>query len=105
MWSKRSHLLQPLTALTSKKVKFKWSVVEQKSFNKIKRIVARNTSLIYQDFNKRFGIPTDASEFQLGAVISQDGKEIAFYSRKLTGPQTWYTVTVKELLSIVKTLK
>ena len=29
----------------------------------------------------------------------------SFYSRKLTGPQTRYTVTEKELLSIVKTLK
>ena len=28
MWGKLSHLLQPLTALTSKKVKFKWTSVE-----------------------------------------------------------------------------
>ena len=46
-----------------------------------------------------------AIEYQLGAVIGQDGKPIAFYSRKITGPQAWYTVMEKELLSIVKTLK
>ena len=40
-------------------------------------------------------------QIQLGAVISQDGKPIAFYRRKLTGPQTRYTVTEKELLTIV----
>ena len=34
--AKRSHLLQPLTAPTSKKVQFKWTVVEQKAFDKIK---------------------------------------------------------------------
>ena len=44
-------------------------------------------------------------QIQLVAVISQDGKPIAFYRRKLTGPQTRYTVTEKELLTIVKTLK
>ena len=33
IWAKRSHLLQPLTALTSKKVKFKRKIFEHKSFN------------------------------------------------------------------------
>ena len=35
----------------------------------------------------------------------QEGKPIAFYSRKLNPAQTRYTVTEKELLSIVETLK
>jgi hypothetical protein len=42
---------------------------------------------------------------QLGAVISQDDKPIAFYSRKLNPAQTRYTTTERELLSIVETLK
>jgi RNase H-like domain found in reverse transcriptase/Integrase zinc binding domain len=50
-------------------------------------------------------VHTDASHYQLGAVISQEGKPIAFYSRKLNPAQTRYTTTERELLSIVKTLK
>ena len=61
--------------------------------------------LAYPDFSKRFDIHTDSSDYQLGAVISQEGKPIAFYSRKLSGAQTRYTVTEKELLSIVEVLK
>ena len=38
-------------------------------------------------------------------VITQKGKHIDFYSRKLTDTQNRYTETEKELLSIVKTLK
>jgi len=38
-------------------------------------------------------------------VISQRGKPIAFYSRKLKPEQTRYTTTERELLSIVETLK
>ena len=41
----------------------------------------------------------------LGAVISQKGKPIAFYSRKMNSAQQNYTTTEKELLSVVETLK
>ena len=61
--------------------------------------------LAYPDFSKPFEIHTDASHYQLGSVISQDGKPIAFYSRKLNPAQTRYTTTERELLSIVETLK
>ena len=43
--------------------------------------------------------------FQLGAVISQKGKPIALYSRKITDDQQQYKVIDRELLSIVETLK
>ena len=42
---------------------------------------------------------------QLGAIITQDGKPIAYWSRKLNPAQTRYTTTERELLSIVETLK
>ena len=87
MWGKRSHLLQPLTALTSNKVKFKWTHVEQKLSSEIKQLFTRDALLIYPDFNKRFDIHTDDSKFQLGTVIIQDDKTIAFYSHKPTNPQ------------------
>ena len=56
-------------------------------------------------FLKTFEIHTDASKAQLGSVISQCGKPIAFYSRKLNPAQQRYTTTERELLSIVETLK
>ena len=71
----------------------------------MKRIMAREVILAYPDFNEDFEIHTDASKTQLGAVISQKGKPIAFYSRKLNPAQTRYTTTERELLSIVETLK
>ena len=50
-------------------------------------------------------IHTYASNLQLGAVISQTGKPLAFYIKKLNPYQTRYTTTEKELLVVVKTLK
>ena len=64
-----------------------------------------DTLLTYTDFNDTFKIHTDASNFQLGAVIIQKGKPIAFHSRKLTESQILYTGIERELLIIVNTLK
>ena len=65
----------------------------------------RDIMLAYPNFSKKFVIHTDASDRQLGAVISQDNKPLAFYSRKLNSAQRRYTTTERELLSIVETLK
>ena len=105
MWKQRSTLLAPLTALTSKKKPYKWEDEHEKCFHAIKRIIGREVLLAYPDFNAPFDIHTDASKTQLGAVISQSGKPIAFFSRKLNDAQLNYTTTEKELLSIVETLK
>ncbi len=48
MWIRRSETLAPLTALTSKNVKFKWTDVEQKAFDTMKRIMARETHIGFQ---------------------------------------------------------
>ena len=105
MWPKRSHLLAPLSALTSSKVKWNWTDKCQLAFEDMKELIARETLLTYPDFNKPFEIHTDASQILLGACISQEGKPVAFYSRKLNPAQTRYTTTERELLSIVEALK
>ncbi len=105
MWKDRAELLAPLTALTSKNVPFKWTDELQTNFETIKRVLGREVLLAYPDFNAPFHIHTDASKNQIGAVISQNNKPIAFYSRKMNSAQRNYTTTEKELLSIVATLK
>jgi hypothetical protein len=105
MWRRRSHVLAPLTKLTSEKEKWKWTDEEQKAFIDIKKIISKEVLLAFPNFNKPFDIYTDASKVQLGAVIIQDNKPLAFYSRKLTDAQTRYTTTERELLSVVETLK
>ena len=68
-------------------------------------IISRETLLAYPNFDEEFHIHTDASHTQLGAVISQNKRPIAFYSRKLSNAQTCYTTNEWELLAIVETLK
>jgi len=105
MWRSRSHILAPLTKLTSDKVKWKWTEEEQKAFEDMKKAISKEVLLSFPDFNEMFEVYTDASKVQLGAVIMQKGRPLAFYSRKLTDAQTRYTTTERELLSVVETLK
>ena len=105
MWIRRSDVLAPLAALTSKTKPFKWTEEHTVAFETMKKIVSKETLLTYPNFTLPFEIYTDASKTQLGAVICQNQKPVAFYSRKLNPAQTRYTTTERELLAIVETLK
>jgi hypothetical protein len=118
MWARRSEMLAPLTDLvgecrgtkttrmnTTKKKPWWWDPIYQQAFDNIKAAIAKETVLAYPDFSKPFEIYMDASSTQLGALITQDNRPIAFFSRKLSKTQQKYSVTEIELLDIVETLK
>ncbi len=71
----------------------------------MKTTIAKEVVLAYPDFTKPFVIYTDASIKQLGSVITQDNRPIAFFRQKVSGAQSKYTVTELELLAIMETLK
>jgi len=89
----------------TKKNAFYWDELHQKAFDDVKATVARDIVLAYSDYDQVFEIFTDVSSKQLGAVITQNNRLIAFFSRKLSETQQKYSVTELELLAIVETLK
>ncbi len=116
--AKRSKMLAPLTDLVgecgqtkvtrakgTKKVPRHWNEVHQKAFDAIKATIAKDVVLAYPDYSKTFEVYTDASSTQLGSVITQSNRLLAFFSRKLLETQQKYSVTKIELLAIVETLK
>jgi len=92
LWPQHSHILEPFTAVSSGKegTKIKWTPELETAFKATIDMVCTETLLNYPDWSKPFNIHTDASNYQLGAVISQEGKPIAFYSRKLNKAQKNY---------------
>ncbi|KAG7369924.1 reverse transcriptase RNA-dependent DNA polymerase [Nitzschia inconspicua] len=100
MWPRRSDALAALTNLLGTKV-FSWGPDQQKSLEEMKAIVARDALLAYLDNMQPYDVKTDTSNYQLGAVIKQKGRPIAYCSRKLNSAQRNYTTIEKELLSIV----
>ena len=105
MCKRRSHILSPLSKLVSKTVKWAWTETEQKAFEEAKHMIQKETMLAYPQFGKPFHVYADASDTQLGGVIMQENKPLAFYTRKLNLVQSKYTTGEKELLGLVETLK
>ncbi len=106
MWARHSEMLAPLTDLVgecgemkttrmnkTKTKPWQWDLNHQQAFDNIKAAIAKETVLAYPDFLKPFEIYMDASSMQLGAVITQDNRPIAFFSRKLSKMQQKYSVT------------
>jgi transposase InsO family protein len=94
--------MAPLTEVTNQ---FQWKEPQIRAFNQLRAIIAADCMCRYPDPNKPFEIYTDASDYQLGAVIMQEGLPVAYYSRKLSSAQRNYTTIEKELLSIVETFR
>ena len=111
----------PMQELTKLENPFVWSAECQISFEVIKGKLISNPVLAFPNFNKQFHLTTDASQFGLGAVLSQfitikpvskekrvkeEGHEeeehpMAYGSRGLQRYETHYITTELECLAVV----
>lgn len=107
-----SALATPLTDLTKKNTPFHWSKDCENAFQKLKSSITSGPVLRHPDPSLPFTVESDASDFAMGAVLSQpsvDNPEIlhpvAFFSRKLETAERNYDVHDKELIAIICALE
>lgn len=93
-------LSKPLTNLL-KKDAFVWSEEAFEAFQKLKQAMVNAPVLALPNFNKEFIIETDASDFGMGAVLSQEGHPIAYISRAFSSKAKSFSTYEKELLALV----
>ena len=96
----------PLNQLRCKDTPWKWSTECVVAFGQLKQMLADKTRLVHFDPEKPIVLPTDASPYGIGAVISHvlpDGSEepIAFASKTLSKAERGYAQVEKEGLFIV----
>jgi hypothetical protein len=87
---------------------FEWTEKEETAFNDIKNAYRGEKILMIFDEEKQIWVHADASNYALGAEISQLDKNgrrrpVLFYSRKLLPAEMNYTTADKEMLAIVQT--
>ncbi|MCO5602477.1 hypothetical protein L7F22_056609 [Adiantum nelumboides] len=82
-----------------------WNEHLDESFNKLKHLVTTAPMLHIVDPSKPFVVETDASDYALGAALYQDGRPIAFESKKLSDAEMRYPTYEKELYAVIHALK
>ena len=76
-----------------------------KMLKELKKRLITSPILLHPDITKPFIVECDASNYAIGAVLSQRDKDnnlhpVAYYSRSLLNAEINYTITDKELLAI-----
>ena len=103
-----AQIAKPLNDLTKKQASntVVWNQGCETAFLKLKSCLISAPILVTPDFNRQFVVQTDASNFGIGAVLSQVDDEgidhpIVYLSRKLSAAEERYSVPEKEMLAIV----
>ena len=99
-------IAKPLTNLTGSKVSWNWTIECQEAFVTLKRKLLTDPILAFPNFNRPFILHTDASDFAIGAVLSQKDdngidRVISYASRKLNPAERNYSATARECLAVV----
>jgi hypothetical protein len=100
-----STIVALLNELTKKGVPFSWGNKQENAFFMLKDKLTHTPLLQLPDFNKTFELECDASGIGLGGVLLQEGKPVAYFSEKLSGPILNYSTYDKELYALVRTLE
>ena len=97
-----SQVTAPIRSLLKEDTQFLWDEqVQGKSFAELKQILATAPVLQYFDPNKETVLQCDASQYGLGASITQNDHPVSYASRSLTETEERYAQIEKELLAIV----
>ena len=104
-----SKLSAPLTDLLkgckTKRQKVAVSGKALEAFHVLKKLATEAPVLKTASWDEPFEVITDASNIAIGAVLQQDGRPVAFFSKKLDDAQRNYSVYDKELYAVLSALQ
>ncbi|KAJ8017967.1 hypothetical protein HOLleu_44301 [Holothuria leucospilota] len=106
-----SQICTPLFRLTEKGKKFEWRDECELAFTKLKQALTSAPILAYPEEKGTFVLDTDASDFGIGSVLSQQKEGstqetvVAYFSKALSKAEKSYCVTRKELLAVIASVK
>jgi hypothetical protein len=99
-----SHITWPLSQVTKggAKAKLFWSEFQQKVFRELNHCLCSAPVLILLDLHQPFEIEKDASDYAIGAILTQHGHPVAYHSETLSNTVHKYPTYDKEMYSIVQ---
>ena len=100
-----SLLAAPMTRLTRKEVRFDWDDRCEEAFQELKKRLTSAPILIVPDRGQRYTMYCGASRAELGCVLMQSMRVVAYGSRQLKNHEQNYPTHDMELAAIVFALK
>jgi len=95
-----------LTNLLKKStVTYEWEEVCNEAFETLKGILVKAPVLKLPNFDKGFEIHSDASDFAIGGVLVQEGRPVAFESKKLSEMERRWPTHEKEMWVVIHCFK
>lgn len=95
---------RPLTDML-KKDSFQWSNEAEIAFEQLKRALCTTPVLALPDFQKEFVIETDACYHGMGAMLMQEDRPIAYFSKAFGKKHLGLSIYEKEFLSIINAVE
>ena len=86
--------------MTRKSTTFLWGGEEEAAFKNLKHAITTAPVLALPDFSKLFVVKADASGMGIGAVLEQEDRPLAYFSRKFNTAEANYSVGEQELLAL-----
>nr|GEX33621.1 RNA-directed DNA polymerase [Tanacetum cinerariifolium] len=102
-WPNVSTIVAPMIEVTRSK-HFTWNPHAQLAFEELKKQLSSTPVLALPCFDEVFEIECDASGVGIGAVLSQLGRPIAYFSEKFNDAKRQYTTYDKEFYAIIRAL-
>ena len=91
----------PLRELTKKVVLLHWDAPQAEAFQRLKDLCCTAPVLAYYDVKKETTKQCDASKNAVGAVLLQEGRPVAYASRKIRKSKLNWAPIEREMLAIV----
>jgi hypothetical protein len=100
-----STIAAPLNDLIKKGVSFHWGAAQDQAFHTLIDKLTHAPLLQLLNLGKIFELECDASGIGIGGILHQEGKHVAYFSEKLSGPSLNYSTYDKELYALVRILE
>ena len=98
-----SSICGPLTeTMRGDRKEFKWIIELENSFNLLKHKVIEQPILALSYFNRVFQVDCDASGTVIGAILSQEGRPISYFSKNWTIPKGSIMFMIKNFMLLFK---
>ena len=99
-----SNICQPLYAAL-RKDNFQWGPQQQQAFDTLKKVMTTPPMLSLPNFSQPFVLETDSCQNGIGAVLMQNNKPLAYFSKCLGPRAQAQSIYEKEALAILWALK